>query len=179
MVQHDKRFKRFVQEFLREIVVWRRPNWSVLIDWNQIVWRQQELVADLTVGESQVIDLVAHLRVTAAAQTVTGAPGPAGFWLHTELEGRDALGVFTVRMARYQEWLRAEAAPAPVLSLAVLRHLQLNGVGYVDTTHASRVRGLVAPHTLCVFRLARAERRRPFGERQPRGRRLVGADALA
>jgi hypothetical protein len=146
MAKHDQRFKRFVQEFLRELVAWRWPSWEALIDWKRVVWLQQELVADLAAGEAHVIDLVAHLHVTTAATGVAGTPGSAGFWLHLELEGRDAIGVFTVRMARYHERLRTKAAPTPVLSLAVLRHLQLDGVGHIETiqtvfnnwTHRSR-----------------------------------------
>jgi hypothetical protein len=133
MAQHDQRLKRFAQEFLRELVAWRWPNWDVLIDWSRVVWLQQELVADLTTGAAHVIDLVAHLHVSAAAGGVPGAPDSAGFWLHLELEGRDPLGVFIVRMTRYHELLRTKAAPAPVLSLAVFRHLQLDGIGYLET----------------------------------------------
>jgi hypothetical protein len=132
MPEHDSRLKRFVQEFIRLIVALRWPAWETRIDWDRCIWRQQEQIADVVSGELHVADLVVQLFVTADAAQLPGAPPAGELWLHCEIEGADPVETFTDRMLNYHDYFRKQAAPTPVVSLALLRHLHLEGIGHLE-----------------------------------------------
>jgi hypothetical protein len=77
MIDHDRLFKELLSTFFMEFLELFLPQIASTIERDSIVFQPQEYFADLTTGETKVIDLLASVRL--AGQEV-------GFLIHVEAQ---------------------------------------------------------------------------------------------
>jgi hypothetical protein len=63
MIDHDRLFKELVSTFFVEFLELFLPQVARLIDRHSVVFLPQEYFADLTTGETKIIDLLAEVRL--------------------------------------------------------------------------------------------------------------------
>ncbi len=91
MIDHDRLFKELLSTFFIEFLELFLPQLASAIERDSIVFQPQEYFADLTTGETKVIDLLASVRL--AGQSV-------GFLIHVEAQA-SAEADFTRRIFFY------------------------------------------------------------------------------
>lgn len=129
MIDHDQRFKAFLQHFLPEFFQQFLPEWASRFDFSRIEWLDQEVFPDPPEGARHVLDLVAKLHATEPIQDETGHASED--WLsliHVEIESSDSVRPLRRRMHWYYSNLR-QRHELPVLPVAVYMNVALSGLG--------------------------------------------------
>ncbi|MBD2019695.1 DUF4351 domain-containing protein [Leptolyngbya sp. FACHB-36] len=91
MIDHDRLFKELLSTFFIEFLDLFLPQMAQLIDRNSISFLPQEYFADLTSGDTKIIDLLAQVQL---------AGQPIGFIVHIEAQAASQAD-FTRRMFFY------------------------------------------------------------------------------
>ena len=91
MIDHDRLFKELLSTFFIEFLELFLPQLASAIERDSIVFQPQEYFADLTTGETKVIDLLASVRLTGQS---------VGFLIHVEAQA-SAEADFTRRIFFY------------------------------------------------------------------------------
>nr|WP_228021249.1 PD-(D/E)XK nuclease family transposase [Romeria gracilis] len=110
MTDHDRLFKELLATFFVEFLELFLPQVANAIDRDSIAFQPQEYFADLTTGETKIIDLLAAVRL--AGQDV-------GFLIHVEAQA-SSQSDFAQRMffyfARLHQKFRQRIYPVVVFS---------------------------------------------------------------
>jgi len=101
MIDHDRLFKELLSTFFIEFLELFLPQVASSIDHDSIAFQPQEYFADLTTGETKIIDLLVEVRL---------AGQPIGFLIHVEAQASSETD-FSRRMFFYfarlhQKYLR-------------------------------------------------------------------------
>jgi hypothetical protein len=91
MIDHDRLFKELLSTFFIEFLELFLPQLASAIERDSIMFQPQEYFADLTTGETKVIDLLASVRLAGQA---------VGFLIHVEAQA-SAEADFTRRIFFY------------------------------------------------------------------------------
>ena len=130
MPDHDQRFKSLLAEFLHEFIRLFAPRIAERLISGTEEWLPQENFLDLFDGQKRTMDLVAKV---SAREPIIDERSDAGQSNHViidlEVESRSSLDRLRPQAYEYYEFLRRRYR-LPVLSLALLLNVALDGVGW-------------------------------------------------
>lgn len=130
MPDHDQRFKALLTEFLFEFIRLFASPIAESLAWETVEWLPQENFLDLFEGQKRTLDLVARVLTREPKLDERSDAGRTNqMIIDLEVESRSSLERLRPQAYEYYEFLRRRYR-VPVLSLALLLNVALEGIGW-------------------------------------------------
>jgi hypothetical protein len=126
---HDQRLKVLLKEFFGSFFACFFPAWATRFEFAQIDWLDKELFLAPPQGERRQLDLVARLKLRPDAPPPHAGASDLVALVHVEVESRDSVVAFRLRMFDYYIQLRRDTG-LPVLPIALFLRVGLDGRGW-------------------------------------------------
>ncbi|HYT88491.1 MAG TPA: hypothetical protein VEL76_07265 [Gemmataceae bacterium] len=123
---HDQRLKVLLKEFFEQFFLCFFPVWAARFDFSFIDWLDKEVFLGPPQGEKRQLDLVARLRLKAAAPPPQAGMTELVALVHVEIETRKSSTALQPRMFEYYVQLRRDLG-LPVLPIGLFLRVGLEG----------------------------------------------------
>jgi hypothetical protein len=127
-MDHDRRFKILLQEYLSQFLGLFFPELLPYLDLSRVTWLQQELYPRDPHGLKLTVDLLVQVPLRSDAPPLPEEGKLDALLIHLEIESADTVEPFRKRMYDYYKYLTEEKG-LKILPIAIYLRVGLEGIG--------------------------------------------------